>query len=280
MTYPKLTVFNFKVSYYLFRIFTLFWLFEQVQFFKIFTKRAHELYEPTVWLQKIVMPVFPPELLYYFVVFLTAGLLIFSLFRFSVFINILLFFLVAYISLPVVAYHGVNHTNHVLILSYFFSLFLNPRKLKDQDYNYVQIYYLGLLMTYSLAGFWKLVSATKDLVTANPDISWFETNAAKYNTMLNYMIVDEKTPLWMLKVYDYENLWIVVTIIGIVLQALCFLGAFSRKYLTFCLLFLLTFHFYTVYFVIADLRIMKYGLIVLFFPYHYFYTWIHKNFMI
>ena len=280
MTYPKLTVFNFKVSYYLFRIFTLLWLHEQVQFFNRFTKRAHELYEPTVWFQKIVMPVFPSDLLYYFVVFLTAGLLIFSLFRFSVLINILLFFLVAYISLPVVAYRGVSHTNHILILSYFFSVFLNPRKLEDQDYKYVQIYYLGLLITYSLAGFWKLVSATKDLVTANPEISWFETNAAKYNTMLNYMIVDEKTPLWMLKVYEYENLWIAVTIIGIVLQTLCFLGAFSRKYLTFCLLFLLTFHFYTVYFVIADLRIMKYGLIVLFFPYHYFYSWIHKTFKI
>lgn len=280
MTYPKLTVFNFKVSYFLFRIFTVFWLFEQVQFFNRFAKRAHELYEPTVWFQKIVMPVFPLDLLYYLVVFLTAALLIFSLFRFSVLINILLFFLVAYISLPVVAYRGVSHTNHVLILSYFFSIFLNPRKLEDQDYKYVQIYYLGLLITYSLAGFWKLVSATKDLVTANPEISWFETNAAKYNTMLNYMIVDEKTPLWMLKVYEYENLWIALTIIGIVLQTLCFLGAFSRKYLTFCLLFLLTFHFYTVYFVIADLRIMKYGLIVLFFPYHYFYTWIHKTFKI
>ncbi len=280
MTYPKLTVFNFKVSYILFRIFTLFWLIQQAQFFNRFSKRAHELYEPSVWFQKIVMPVFPPDLLYYLVVVLTVVLLVSSIFRFSVLTNVLLFLLVAYISLPVVAYRGVSHPNHVLILSYFLTMFLNPRKLEDQDYKYVQIYYLGLLITYSMAGFWKLVSVTKDLVTANPGISWFEVNAAKYNSMLNYMTVDEKIPLWMLKMYEYENLWIAVTVIGIVLQTLCFLGAFSRRYLTFCLFFLLTFHFYNVYFVIADWRIMKYGLIVLFFPYHYFYSLIHKTFRI
>ena len=277
MTYPKLTVFNFKVSYFLFRVFTLFWLLEQLNFFNRFAKRADELYQPTVWIQKIVMPTFPSELVYYFFIFVTACFLILSLFRYSVIINILLFFLVSYISLPVVAYRGVSHTNHVLILSYFFSMFLNPMKLKERDYKYVQIYYLGILITYSLAGFWKLVSATKDFVTSNPEISWFETNAAKYNTMFNYMIIDEKAPHWILKIYDFENLWVGVTIIGIVLQTLCFLGAFSRKYLTFCLLFLVTFHFYTVYFVIADLRIMKYGLIVLFFPYHYFYSCIQKR---
>ncbi|MGA9211811.1 hypothetical protein [Kaistella sp.] len=278
MTYPKLTVFNFKVSYYLFRIFTLFWLFEQVNFFKIFAKRPSDLYEPTIWLQKIVMPVFPSDFLYYSVVFVTVLMLVYSLFRFSVLVNISLFFLVAYISLPVIAYRGVGHHNHVLILSYFFSIFLNPKKLEDEDYKYVQIYYLGLLITYSLAGFWKLVSIARDWITANPETSWFETNAAKYNSMLNYFIVDEKLPQWMFKMYEYENLWIVITIIGIVLQALCFLGAFSRKYLTFCLVFLVAFHFYNVYFVLADWRSMKYGLIVLFFPYHYFYPWIRKAF--
>ncbi|WHF51659.1 hypothetical protein QGN23_14735 [Chryseobacterium gotjawalense] len=278
MTYPKLTVFNFRVSYFLFRVFTLFWLCQQLDFFYKFSKRATELYEPTVWFQRIIMPVFPAAYLYYSAAFVMAVFIVFSLFRFSILVNSLLFFLAAYISLPVVSYNGLSHTNHILILSYFFSIFLNPKKLADEDYKYVQIYYLGLLITYSLAGFWKLVSAGKDLITANPETSWFETNAAKFNSMLNYAIVDQELPHWMLKIYEYENLWIVITIVGIVLQALCFLGAFSRKYLTFCLVFLLMFHFYTVYFVIADLRIMKYGLIVLFFPYHYFYPWIRKIF--
>lgn len=278
MTYPKLTVFNFKISYYLFRIFTLFWLCEEISFYHKYSQRPAELYLPTVWFQNLFLPVFPTPLFYYSTIALTVFLLIFSLFRFSIFINIFLFLLVAYISLPVVSYRGLSHTNHVLILSYFFSIFLNPKKLQSVDYKYIQIYYLGLLSTYSLAGFWKLLSSTKDLLTSNPEISWFETNAAKYNSLLNYFVVDKNLPEWMSNIYEYQNLWIVLTVGAIILQTLCFLGAFNRKYLTFFLVFLLIFHFYTLYFVIADLRIMKYGLIVLFFPYHYFYPQIQKRF--
>lgn len=278
MTYPKLTVFNFKVSYFLFRIFTLFWMVEQLNFFNQFSKRATELYEPSLWFQKLIIPVFPNDFLYYFIFCITALLIIYSLIKFSVVVNILLFFLLSYVSLPVVAYIGLSHTNHLLILSYFFSIFLNPKQLEEKDYKYVQIYYLGLLSTYSLAGSWKILSAMKGFITNNPATSWFEINAAKYNTMLNYMMVDKKTPDWMLSIYQYENLWVIITIVGIILQALCFLGAFSRRYLTFTLVFLLLFHFYTIYFVIADLRIMKYGLIVLFFPYHYFHRWIQNTF--
>ncbi len=279
MTYPQLTVFNYKITYYLFRVFTVFWMVEQLLIFNKTSKRATELYEPSVWLQKLIMPSFPSNDLYYSLLAVTLILLIYTLFKFSILINVLLFILVSIISLPIVAYHGVSHTNHLLILAYFFSIFLNPKTLRDADYKYVQLFYLGLLSTYSLAGLWKILSAVKDFITRNPDVSWFEINAAKYNTMLNYMMVDRKTPEWILNLYEFENLWVVITILGITFQTLSFLGAFNRKYLTFTLIFLIIFHFYTVYFVIADLKIMKYGLIVLFFPYHYFQQWIERKFL-
>lgn len=280
MNYKELTVFNFRVSYYAFRIFTLFWLAQQISFFLRFSQRPKEFYEPSVWEQKIFMPEYPPMALYFLVIFITVSLLVYSLFRFSVWVNVLLFFLTAYISLAIVGYTGVSHNNHVLVLSYFFSVFLNPKKMKNQDFRGVEIYYLGILITYSLAGFWKLVSVTKDFITQNPEISWFEKDAAKYNTMLNYFIIDQKPPVWMLEFYQYKELWVVLTIVGIICQATCFLGAFNRKLLTFVVIFLLIFHFYTAYFVIADWRIIKYGLIVLFFPYHYFSAWIGRIFKV
>lgn len=278
MNYKELTVFNFKVSYYLFRIFTLFWLVQQVLFFLKFSKRPKEFYEPTIWIQKIFMREYPASTLYFFAIFFTIALILYSIFRFSLWVNMLLFFLTAYVSLVVVGYNGVGHHNHILVLSFFFSVFLNPKEIDSKDFRAVELYYLGILITYSLAGFWKLSSVTKDFITQNPEISWFEKDAAKYNTMLNYFIIDQKVPVWMLQLYEYKELWLILTVGGIIAQASCFLGAFNRKTLTLTLVFLVIFHIYTAYFVIADWRIMKYGLIILFFPYHHFSSSICKNF--
>lgn len=280
MNYKELTVFNFKISYYVFRIFTIFWLGQQVLFFLKFSKRPKEFYEPTILIQKIFMPEYPSSTLYFSVIFFTLVLLLYSFLRFSLWVNVLLFFLTAYVSLVVVGYKGVGHHNHLLVLSFFFSVFLNPKEMNYKDFRAVEIYYSGILITYSLAGFWKLVSVAKDFITQNPEISWFERDAAKYNTMLNYFMIDQKVPVLMFQFYQYKELWLLLTIGAIICQASCILGVFNRKTLTFTLIFLVVFHFYTAYFVIADWRIMKYGLILLFFPYHHFSAWISKTFKV
>lgn len=280
MNYKNLTIYNFAVSYYLIRLFTIFWIGRQISVYVKFSQRPQEFYEHTVWMQKLLMREYPSPEIYFSVIFITVALLIYSLFKFSIWVNILLFLLTAYITLASVGYIGLGHNNHVLVLTYFFSIFLNHKKMKTEDYRAVEIFYLGILITYSLAGLWKLVSVTKNFITENPEISWFERDAAKYNSMLNYFIIDQKMPIWMLEFYQYKELWIFLTIFGIICQTSCFLGAFNRKILNLVLIFLVSFHLYTAYFVIADWGIMKYGLIVLFFPYHHFSKWIDRIFKI
>lgn len=270
MNYQQLTVYNYKISYFLFRVFTLFWLVEQYNFYQRILKRKTELYSPSNFLQQFILPTFPSELIFCSLIFITTCITIFSLYKQSVILNILLFIFTGIVSMPIAGYFGLSHTNHLLILFYFFSIFLLPKNLKTNDYKYVQYHYLGLLSTYTLAGFWKLVAMGLDFTKNNPKISWYETGAAKYNSIYNYFMIDKSIPSWMEYLYSYENLWVVLTTGGILMQTLSFLGAFNRKILNIVLLFLFTFHLYTKYFVIADLKIMKYGLLFIFFPYHYF----------
>lgn len=271
LDYRKLTVFNYQMAYYFFRIFTFVWLWDQVQLYKIRAARPAEFYAPKVWIEKLIFPEFPSPVYFGFFCVVLVLSLLWSLLKPTYIANFLIFLSVAVINLPISGYISMSHTNHVLILFYFFSIFLLPTGLKESDYRYVQYIYLGLLGTYSLAGFWKLGSVAKHIVKGAPEVSWMDPNAAWYNTLWNYYTVDVPVPEWMVQLYQFPHIWVIVTLTGIVFQFLCFLGAFSRKYLTFTLMFLLVFHYYTKYFVLADLYIMKIGLIFLFFPYHWFY---------
>ncbi|WKS96007.1 hypothetical protein [Riemerella columbina] len=269
--YKYQTVFNYQVSYFMMRIFTLYWLWEQIQIFNINAQRPAEFYTPSVWLQHLAVPTMPSYSYYYALCLALLGCLVVSFFRQRMYLNILVLVLVSLVGVVNAGYNGMRHTNHLLILYYFLSLFLLPNRLSPRDYRNVQYLNLGLLTTYSLAGMWKLLSVVKHEVLNTPELSWIDTNAAKVNSWYNYYMIDQPLPEWMLTLYSYEGFWILLTVVGIILQSLCFLGAFSRKYLTFTLIFLLSFHFYTKYFIIADLKSMKLGLVFLFFPYHIFY---------
>ncbi len=178
--------------------------------------------------------------------------------------------LLALINIPIVSYNGASHTNHVFVLSYFFSIFLLPKKLKEEDIKYIEYYYAGMLITYSFSGFWKIFSMIKNTITQSSNLLWCSENAAKINTISSYHYVDLIPPDFIINSYDNSTFWFYFTLFGIAFQFLCVLGAFNRNKLTLVMIFLITFHFYTQYFVLADLGIAKFGLIILFFPYHIF----------
>lgn len=271
MNYKELTVYNYKLSYYVIRIFTFLWLGLQYQQYLIFLNRPKEFYYSTIGIQKLLFPSFPEKFYFISLIIITALFLLISIFKPKVIYNIIVFLLIATINLPLAAYHKIGHHNHLFVLSFFFGIFLLPQKLKKEDYIYVQYFYAGLLMSYTLAGIWKWISIFKDIIMQSPSISWIELNAAKLNTLVNFHVIDKTPPEWMMSLYSYEKLWVIITIFGILTQALSIIGAFSRKYLTFAMLFLISFHIYNIYFVKADFTIAIITVIILFFPYHLFY---------
>lgn len=278
MSYKELTVFNYKVSYYAVRIFTLYWLLAQYQIFANYQQRSGLFYYPTVFIQKIIFPSFPQSWLFVTLVFVSAILIITSLVRQSYMLNILIFLMLCILNLPVIGYMGLSHTNHLLLLAYFLSIFLLPKQLKTNDYKNVQFYLLGLLLTYSAAGLWKILYAGWNVMMNRPGVSWFELDAAKFNTYSNFHYMDAAPPAWMIELYQYPHLWLIITIAGVFMQFFCFIGAINRNYLTLTMMFLFVFHLYTKYFVIADLGITKYVVLVLFFPYHHFHKLLGKMF--
>lgn len=278
MNYPQLTVFNFKAYYYVMRIFGLYWLVTQFSKFLILKSRPKELNEPVFFLQKIIFPEYPETWMFACLVIICGGLFIWTFFRPSYILNMIIFLLTVLISLPISANYGVHHDNHLIILGVFLTVFLIPKKLESKDYKLAQYFYLGLLTTYTMAGMWKIIGTLKNLIKQTDKVIWVDKNAAKLNTYDNYYRADEIIPEWMVNVYAYENLWIVVTVLGIFTQFLCFLGAYNRKLLTFFMIFLYIFHLYTMKFVLADFEGANYFILVALFPYHVFAPLLKDNF--
>ncbi|MBK1895261.1 hypothetical protein [Chryseobacterium paridis] len=268
MNYPQLTVFNYKVSYYVLRLFGLYWLIEQYLTFIKLKGRPAVIYEPAFRLEKLMFPEFPSTFVFAGLLIACAALLIITLFKPSYILNALIFLLVAIINLPISANFGVHHDGHTIILGFFLTIFLLPKNLEDKDYKLIQYFYLGILMTYSLAGMGKILGTIKNVVKNTDKLTWLDKDAAKLNTYDNYWMADVDIPAVFKSIYAYDNFWVILTVIGILTQFLCFLGAFNRKLLTFFLIFLYIFHVYTAMFVLADFENANYFLIVIFFPYH------------
>lgn len=270
MTYPQLTVFNFKVSYYLVRIFGLYWLIVQYLKFTSLKARPAAINEPVFWLQKIMFPEYPSTSLFVFLICLCGVLFIWTIFKPSYIVNVFIFLLTAIINLPISANFGVHHDNHLIILGFFLSIFLLPKNLESKDYKLVQFYYLGILITYTLAGMSKILGTLKNIIKQTDKMLWITKDAARFNTYDSYYRADAAIPEWMKELYMYDNLWILITVAAILTQFFCFLGAFNRKLLTFFMVFLFIFHLYTMKFVLADFETANYFILIVLFPYHIF----------
>jgi hypothetical protein len=272
MTYKKLTVFNYKTAYYVMRVFGLYWLLMQYLTFRRISNWPKEIYEPFFTIQKIIFPEYPGEILYGCLLSVCALLLIITLFKQNYILNFLIFVLIAIINFPISLNFSVGHNNHLIIIGFFMAIFLLPKNLtKENDYKWIQYFYLGILATYSMAGISKFLGISKNIIKQTGKITWLDKNAAKINTLDNYWMADIKVPDWILNLYAYENFWVFTTVFGIVVQASSFLGSFNRKYLTCIMIFLYIFHWYTDYFVLADFKDAKNFILVALFPYHIFY---------
>jgi len=272
MKYKELTVFNYKITYYAMRIFGLYWLLMQYLTFRRISKWPKEIYEPFLTIQRFIFPEYPSEILFGSILLICALLLIITLFKQNYILNFLIFVFIAVINFPISLNFSVGHHNHLIIIGYFMAIFLLPKNLtKENDYKWVQYFYLGILATYSMAGISKFLGIAKNVIKQTGKITWLDKNAAKINTLDNYWIADIKVPDWVLSLYAYENFWVITTVFGIVVQASSFLGAFNRKYLTFIMIFLYIFHWYTDFFVLANFQDAKNFVLIALFPYHIFY---------
>ncbi|GAE66430.1 hypothetical protein H3Z85_12440 [Chryseobacterium indologenes] len=277
MKYSQLTVFNYKIAYYAMRIVGLYWLLSQYYRFSELQGRPKEIYEPFFLVEKIIFPEFPDILLFGVLLISCSLFIIISIFKPSYILNILIFLLMAVINLPLSANFGLHHDNHLVILGFFLSIFLLPTYLKENDYKLIQYFYLGLLMTYTYAGASKFLGTAKNIIKGTDKMLWINKNSAKLNSYDNYWVADLDIPVWMKEVYAYENLWVFLTMTGISLQLLCFLGAFNRKLLTFFMLFIVVFHLYNIVFVLADFRNAIFFVLAALFPYHLLIPLFRRN---
>src|SRR5574343_1662149 len=101
MNYKELTIYNYRISYYLIRVFAIFWLFKLYSNFLRFSERPAEFYKPTYWLQEILFPIFPSNTYFLGLIIPTAIFIVLSSIKPKVIFNFLIFILLAILNMPI-----------------------------------------------------------------------------------------------------------------------------------------------------------------------------------
>lgn len=269
-------IFDYQYADFVLRIFSVFWLMYVVySYYEIFN-RPHVLFEPIIRFQKIFVPIFPTPLLFLSVILVALFLLIITLFNQKIIFRILLFLVFLWLNTIKWNYNFFSHVGYVFILAHLFFSVLPPKSLsvfndkKNLEFfsRSIRWVYAGILVTYSMAGFWKIVALAYKLLLQPNNINWVSSNAIELNAIVSARFWDESISKAMLNIYSLPYVWESLTVIIFFIQFIAVFGAFNKKLSYFILLGLLLFHVYNMIFINTSFYVASFVLLILLFPYH------------
>lgn len=258
----------------LLRFFTIGWLITRIeQYNRVLQHRNPNLYEPIVWLQKLTMhSQLPNPTIFYTISIIAIVLSILTLYKKSILLRGLLFFLILWINTVKWNFGYLAGTGHLFAITHLFFLFTPSQSKHSIDSIYaqkIQWGFLGLLSTYTLAGIWKYLGLAKSVFFYQKhQVGWLNKYAVEYNTIVSKAYHDETIPEFLFQLYQIPYLWEIATISIFTIQLFSIIGAFSRKLGILIMLGLFSFHFYSwvvnkTEFIVAMLLV-----VILLFPYH------------
>lgn len=214
---------------------TIAWLVLRYREWTRIEMRPDALYEPQIWIGKLVFPILPDPVVFYVLLVTTGVLTILALARprwYAVRIPLLISILL--VSAPGTGFGHVEHTAHLLFLAHVYSMFRplgEPRSLDEagfraRGYNW---YLLGLLAVYTASGLWKVVDLTiRDIL--KPGVTWLAPEAMVATSIAAMRGVD--LPMMIPQLVE-RTAWIFP--IGYVMLTLIFsasfIAAFRRPFL-------------------------------------------------
>lgn len=243
----QLYIQDFVLSQYAHGLVTLGWLVFQMYSFFLFNDRPTILFEPILWFQKIFMPALPNGYCYLTVLFVAIVLVITS-FKYSTFgLRVAITLLLLYINGYIWSYKFYSNVGHFFLLSHLLKVLIphNYHVLMANKTKFsweIRWYYLGLIFTYSLAGFWKLLGLVLKLIQNNEnEFTWLHKDAIWSNSFISYRALDEAYPFgeYLLRLQPFWQIMFVLMLLGQLLSMVCVL---RKKYLYFIGVWSVMFH--------------------------------------
>jgi hypothetical protein len=267
-------IFDYYYSDILLRVFTIFCIVNIIIQYNENIKRPDSMYEPIIWLQKLLASTQLTQLQFYILILLSIGLCIITIFNRKIIYRILLFLLVLYLNTIKWNYNFFSHVGHLLILAHFFTIPIPIRKgllnknQKKITSNTIKWSLAGVLITYSMAGFWKISTLIYKLFYKPNEINWLSEDAVELNSIVNLRTYDETLSNNLLAIYKIPYIWEISTLIIFFVQLFAVFAVFNKKISYFILIGLVTFHIYTTLFLNIFFYTSAFVLIILLFPYH------------
>lgn len=223
------------------------WLIFQSYTYHLMADRPIELFAPVNWFQKLFFFQFPHWSVWYSIVALMAYA------NFRILLNgdrkierYILAFTVLWINCIRWNYEFFSHVGHVMVLYYLLGMFL-PRKAavqKDELINYgraIQWLFAGILVGYSLSGFWKIGGLIYKMIWHPEQINWLHPMAMKINSIVGYRDWDQ--PLGVLQdVYSVPLFWQIALVGMMILQFVSVYAAVKRPLIPYVAGSIILFH--------------------------------------
>lgn len=270
-------VYNYKKAYSLLMVFTVLWIFFVVYDYTIIIQRPSILYQPIWMFQKIFMPHPVSNVLFYVVAVSSLALSIYNIYKKNIISSLLLFLGVLWLNAIKWNYGCTSAVGHTFVLAHLFSIIVPSfsflsKKLNIYDSYSVKVSLIGVLVTYSMAGFWKFLSLAKTIYTKNFDqVSWLHSDAVELNAIVGRRSLDNTVSEFMFNAYQIPYFWEVATVLVFAVQLTAVLAVFSRVYASFVLLILVCFHLFNTFFNDVVFNVAPAVLLILLFPYHTFF---------
>lgn len=278
---------DFVIGYYFsdffLRIFTFFWIGYIVFVYNENLHRPKSLYEPIVWIQKILMPELPSQYVFYSIVCLAVGICVITIRSKKIIFRFLLFLILLWFNCIKWNYNFFSHVGHLFLLSHFFTIFIIPQKKmeKKEDATSIRWAMAGVLSTYTMAGIWKYTALFYKLFINPPaqQATWVSKDAVELNAIVSARMWDETISQTSLSMYGINYVWEIGTLFIFFIQLISILGGFNKKLSFFIVPFLVFFHTYNTWFINTSFYVSVITLIILFFPYYkipYLKRWVSK----
>jgi hypothetical protein len=269
-------IYDYNIADTILRIFSILWLGHVFLTYQDILNRPKELFEPIIWVQQLLFSSIPKEITFYIVLLISIVLCIVTIFKKSITLRFLLFVLILILNTLKWNYNFFSHVGHLFVLTHLFTFLLPPRKIdKTLSRNEIILYsnsiriaFAGILITYTMAGFWKFLVLFYKLIFTTNSVNWLSNKAIELNAIVSSRLWDEQISPFMLSVYEVPFVWQIGIIITFIVQLIAVLGAFNKKLSYLIVSILILFHIYNMIFINTFFYTSVFVLIILFLPYH------------
>ena len=254
-----------------FRIFTILWLLHRLYLYITFLQRPEELYSPLVYFAKFFVPAFPGIALFLVVWLLALGSNIVSFYRSNVLIRIVLVLALMWLNIIEWGYGSLAGQGHLFLLAHFLLIFLPTVNKNESDPHtalMARMLYAGLLVTYTFAGIWKLLSAAKNILVDHHLPLWLNSKGMLYNTICLNLEWDIHLGA-LYTIFQIPVLWQVMILYVMFIQTVSITAAKRIQLIPIIAVSLMGMHLFNAFVIQVDFYVATFTLAALFWPYFF-----------